>query len=620
MSQIRHENDPKNLESMLHRIYKTFIANGAPLELNVTTQDQVRHEIQSLQWVILSRTEAVMILKETETQVLEMLKSKLTEFTQTKDLPIDAISNPQKMQKRVVIIGGGFTGFTVASILDPMPLFHVTLIDTKDSFEYTPGIVKKLVNPEQSSSLRVRHDAYVRNGKVIIGYVDDIGDDATSVTINDEKISFDYLVVATGSSYSSQLKSTDVSSLYRLSGLEQVHEELVKSRRVLIIGGGLVGCELASEITQHTFPGPYPHKHVTLIESHPNVVSRSDDRQQGKAQNYLVDLGVEVVCNERIIDFDTAENNSYLGSSGRVYSGYDKVFMATGTRPNSDLFMTCTNEVPLESSLDHWGRIRVKQTLQVDHFKYQHIFAGGDVTNVVEEKTGYAATISGVCIARNICRMVKGKPPLKQGSKGTLPAPDKPLHGMMSHGGIGKQKLGLLKKKFSFLNPAWAALKYFDEQQFLRIVQGQAIGSTHVLGRLPRRLMLPNNHFPNSPLSSSFRGHSFDSIKFYSRPVSLSTPTSPRSQPPCQHSTAPSAMCEQCSDSSSSLEEFLVEHFTFGGEKLELFDHERVTSPIPSESERRITRRRSSVASAGSSCSATSAGVRRPSLSTPIHV
>lgn len=50
------------------------------------------------------------------------------------------------------------------------------------------------------------------------------------------KVDFEYLVVATGSSYSSQLKSSDTSSLYRMSGLEETYLELLKARRVLIIG------------------------------------------------------------------------------------------------------------------------------------------------------------------------------------------------------------------------------------------------------------------------------------------------------------------------------------------------------------------------------------------------
>lgn len=54
------------------------------------------------------------------------------------------------------------------------------------------------------------------------------------------------------------------------------------------------------------------------------------------------------------------------------------------------------------------------------------------------------------------------------------------------------------------MNPSWAALKYFDEQQFLRIVQGQgSINSSQVLGRLPRRLNLPADGHNLPPLQHS---------------------------------------------------------------------------------------------------------------------
>ncbi|CAO3685146.1 unnamed protein product [Rhizopus stolonifer] len=578
LGQLKHEDNPKAAEVALHRIYKTFLAKGAPLELNVTTQDQVRQDIQAVQWAIVDKVDAVTILEETESQVLDMLKQKLTEFTQTMDVPISNVSATliKNNQISVVIIGGGFTGFTVASILDQMPRFYVTLIDTKDSFEYTPGIVKKIVNPDQTSSLRVRHDAYVKNGRVIIGYAEEICDNAKRITVNGETIPFDYLVVATGSSYSSQLKSSDTSSLYRMSGLEGTYLELLKARRVLIVGGGLVGCELASEISQQQFPGAFPKKHVTLIDSHPNVVNRSDARQQNMAHKYLEELGVEIICNEKIIDFDSSGENVYLGSSGRTYTQYDKIFFATGTRPNASLF-TSSPDSSLSDCIDAWGRIRVKATLQLDHWNYDHIFAGGDVTNVIEEKTGYAATISGVCIARNICRIVKGKQPLKQGSKGTLPAPEKPLHGILENGGIGKQNLNSIKKKFSFLNPSWAALKYFDEQQFLRIVQGQgSIHSSHVLGRLPRKLELPGNQRPVDSRSI------LSPTRSISRQSNSSTAFSRRPDQISLNSRTSSSTSFTKTENTQSLNNLMFEHFTYGDQVVKLFDEP--TSPKPSAS------------------------------------
>ncbi|KAI8344174.1 hypothetical protein BC941DRAFT_407966 [Chlamydoabsidia padenii] len=489
MAQLRHEENQRNVEHSLNRIYKTFITIGAPMELNITTQEQVKRKMDALKWSIITRDDALETLRDTESEVLSMLQTKLSEYIQTQQSNIQGPSKSYSNKKKihVCIVGGGFVGFTVASILDAMPIFEITLIDTKAAFEYTPGIVRKLVNPHQSTSLRVQHDSYVKNGKVIIGYVDEIDEDAKSVLVNDEHIHFDYMVMATGSSYNSSLKSTDISALYRLTGLEEAYAEVLTSQSILIIGGGLVGCELASELAQTRFPGPYPHKKVTIVESNSTVVCRSTLDQQQKAQQYLSSLGVTVVCNERIIDFDVAStSNVYIGSSGKLYSGYDKIFLTTGTQPNSSLFSTSST---LDVCVDTRGRIKVKPTLQIDHWQFDHIFAGGDVTNVTEEKTGYAATISGVCIARNICRLVKGKEPLKQGTKGTLAAPRQPLHGISSNGGIGKQKLNGLKKAFSFLNPSWAALKYFDEQQFLQLVQGQQLYNTHgVIGRLPRLL------------------------------------------------------------------------------------------------------------------------------------
>lgn len=75
LTQLKHEHDPKSAEAALHRIYKTFLAKGSPLELNVNTQDKVKDDIQALQWAIVDRVDAVTILEETESQVLEILVS-----------------------------------------------------------------------------------------------------------------------------------------------------------------------------------------------------------------------------------------------------------------------------------------------------------------------------------------------------------------------------------------------------------------------------------------------------------------------------------------------------------------------------------------------------------------
>jgi hypothetical protein len=52
------------------------------------------------------------------------------------------------------------------------------------------------------------------------------------------------------------------------------------------------------------------------------------------------------------------------------------------------------------------------------------------------------------------------------------------------------ESLSTFKKAFSFLTPHWAALKQFDETQFLSLVRGESQWSSSVIGRLPKKLML----------------------------------------------------------------------------------------------------------------------------------
>ncbi|EPB90904.1 hypothetical protein HMPREF1544_02322 [Mucor circinelloides 1006PhL] len=513
MNQLRHDGigTSEDAEQIFRRIYNTFIAVNAPLEINVKTQELVRERLSTVQWAIFTRDQALDILKETEEEVLAMLMTKLADFLSS---PLATVSTKQSKlfcneatsaQKRVVIIGGGFTGFTVASILDPMPLFHVTLIDTKDSFEYTPHIVTKVVSPEKSSSLRFTHDSYIKNGKIIIGWAEDICEDAKCVKVNEEKIYFDYLVIACGSSYAGQLKSSDASSIYRMAGLDSIATEIKNAKQILIIGAGLVGCELAAAIAGKTFDSPIPKKKVILVEGRDRIICRGDAKQRKKAEKFLKGLGVEIILNEKIKAHIIQGDYEYAGSSGRTYSSNDyTIFIATGVKVNTSFIETSTNAPSLEECLDKHGLIKVKPTLQLEHWKYNHIFAGGDATNVTEEKTAYAATLAGVCISRNICRMEKGKLPIPQGTKGLLAPPLKTLHGIKSNGGIGKQKLSFFERKLSFLNPTWQVLKYFNEKQFFSIMQHSS-RNANIIGRVPKVLSLPkqqhNNNIPQSDSS-----------------------------------------------------------------------------------------------------------------------
>ena len=70
---------------------------------------------------------------------------------------------------------------------------------------------------------------------------------------------FDYCILALGSSYKSTIKTRNASLEYRWKQLSAQRDLLASSSSVLIIGGGLVGCELATDIAD-----AFPTTKVTL--------------------------------------------------------------------------------------------------------------------------------------------------------------------------------------------------------------------------------------------------------------------------------------------------------------------------------------------------------------------
>ena len=124
--------------------------------------------------------------------------------------------------KKVVVIGGGFVGTTVAKKLDGK--CNLTLIDAEDFFEYTPGILRTLVEPEHYSKLHVKHSEYLLKTKIIVGHVKNIDKNKVILT-NGEKINYDYLVIASGSSYNSPIKEQDIFFATRVKNLLESYKK-----------------------------------------------------------------------------------------------------------------------------------------------------------------------------------------------------------------------------------------------------------------------------------------------------------------------------------------------------------------------------------------------------------
>jgi NADH dehydrogenase FAD-containing subunit len=311
------------------------------------------------------------------------------EHATTASLAASPAAADGKKRKRVVIVGGGFCGAFAALKLDDDPRFETILVDTKEYFEYTPSILKAFCNPAAHESILQPHSEIVKNGRVIIGEVRAVREDC--IAVNYETITFDYLIIATGSHYPSAIKSTNVSKAYRGKAVRHQHQLIEDAKDIVVIGGGVVGVEMAAEIAT-TFAGK--GKTITLIHSRPRLLQRLAAPNPGcdpheMAVSFLAKAGVTVRLEERATAWDDASKAVKTSAGDSIHA--DRVFWCGGPQP-----LTGFMRAHMSACLDEQGFIKANPDLSVEG--YPNIFVGGDVATI-KRRSSHAGESRSVSVS-----------------------------------------------------------------------------------------------------------------------------------------------------------------------------------------------------------------------------
>jgi NADH dehydrogenase FAD-containing subunit len=151
------------------------------------------------------------------------------------------------MGRTVVVVGGGYGGSAVAKALESEA--DVILIDPRDAFVNAAGSLRALAQPDWAANVFFPFDTLLTRSAVIRDRA--VSVDPGGVTLaSGRRVEADYLVLATGSSYAYPAKPTANSTREALDDLRRTHKELAGAERVLILGAGPVGLELAAEIKE----------------------------------------------------------------------------------------------------------------------------------------------------------------------------------------------------------------------------------------------------------------------------------------------------------------------------------------------------------------------------------
>eukprot|EP00798_Chlamydomonas_sp_ICE-L_P004384 gene4384-14509_t len=316
-------------------------------------------------------------------------------------------------KRKVVIIGAQFAGKRVKEML-PRAQFDVTLIDAKDYFEFTPGVLRCLVEPEHFSAITVTHSPDVMLGRAVaIKPADGGPQDNNEVLLADgSTVQYDYLVIATGSSYISPIKAQSQTSQSSVSTLKErrseiacAAQELKEASSVVVVGGGAVGVELAAEVAA-AYKG---QKLVKLITSRPRLLDHMPKSASDFAESWFSQHGVEEAGAG-----GNKKAQSVSTSSGRTLSA-ELVYNCTGYSSfSTQLYESLLLSQPLDTANDKEDRLAIAtrqgipvcDTLQVEG--YPNIFVCGDAMKTQYDKTAYTADQSAMIVAKNIAVSTKG--------------------------------------------------------------------------------------------------------------------------------------------------------------------------------------------------------------------
>lgn len=353
---------------------------------------------------------------------------------------------PKTYAQRVVIIGGGFGGISLAKKLRSTDV-QVVLIDRHNYHTFQPLLY-------QVSTSGLEPDSIAYPIRKVLKKLDNFHFRLTNVEhIDTERqeihsaigvLGYDYLVIATGTRTNffgnTQIEANampmktvpqalNIRSLM-LQNFERADDcPTAEDRKALlrfcIVGAGPTGVELAgafAELKRHVFPKDYRHLNVSEMEIHlyeggPRVLGPMSEHSSQKATGFLENLGVNVHVNTLVEDYD---GETLRLKDGTTLRTKNLIWAAGVTGATIEGF----RETQL---VEGPNRYKVNAFNQVAGF--ENIFAIGDVAYMETEaypkghpQVAQPAIQQGEHLAKNLSLLLQGKAmkPFSYFDKGTL--------------------------------------------------------------------------------------------------------------------------------------------------------------------------------------------------------
>lgn len=341
---------------------------------------------------------------------------------------------PRTSYPRIVIIGGGFAGISLAKKLSKQEV-QVVLLDKHNYHTFQPLLYQVSTGGLEPDSIAYPIRKILKdfpNFYFRLAHVDEIDTNKSKIITDIGELKFDYLVIASGSktnyfgnetikANSMAMKTIPQSLNLRSLILENFEEALLTSdlnernslMNFVIVGGGPTGVELAgalAEIKKGILPKDYPDLDTRLAQIH--IIQSSDcilkgmsDKASQKAEDFLEKLGVNVWKNVRVTNYD-----------GKTVTTDTDLSFETATLIWAAGVMGATIKgLDAAELITKGNRVLVNEFNQVKGFN--NIFAVGDIACLVNDEfpnglpmMAQPAIQQGEQLGENMLRLIEQKP------------------------------------------------------------------------------------------------------------------------------------------------------------------------------------------------------------------
>ena len=251
----------------------------------------------------------------------------------------------KNIEPHIVVVGGGFGGMSVVSALARTPV-RITLVDRRNHHLFQPllyEVATAALSPGQIA-VPLRHVfRRQQNVTVVLGDVTSVDLKRRVVEVDGEALSYDHLVLATGSTHhyfghddwaahAPGLKSVDdaleIRRRFLLTFERADRSDSPDERRrfmtTVIVGGGPTGIELAgtmSEVAKRVLQGEFRNLdpsslEIVLAEGTDRLLPALDPELSARAKSDLEKLGVRVRLETYVTEID--ERGVLLQSGERI--------------------------------------------------------------------------------------------------------------------------------------------------------------------------------------------------------------------------------------------------------------------------------------------------------------